>query len=45
MVVSVETTLAHPERGFLKLEDTVAMTTTGWDAFGDRGRGWNQGAV
>ena len=45
MVVSIETTLAHPERGFIKLEDTVAVTQTGWDAFGDRGRGWNRGAA
>ena len=26
MVVSVETTLAHPNRGFIKLEDTVIVT-------------------
>jgi Xaa-Pro aminopeptidase len=26
MVISVETTLAHPRRGFIKLEDTVAAT-------------------
>lgn len=45
MVVSIETTLAHPARGFIKLEDTVVVTTTGWDAFGDRGRGWNRGAA
>lgn len=41
MVISVETTLKHPRRGFIKLEDTVAVTTTGHEAFGDRGRGWN----
>jgi hypothetical protein len=33
----------HPRRGFIKLEDTVAVTETGWDAFGDKGRGWNCG--
>jgi Xaa-Pro aminopeptidase len=43
MVISIETTLAHPRRGFIKLEDTVAVTDTGWEAFGDRGRGWNRG--
>jgi Xaa-Pro aminopeptidase len=43
MVVSIETTLKHPRRGFIKLEDTVAVTDTGWEAFGDRGRGWNRG--
>ena len=43
MVLSIETTLMHPRRGFIKLEDTVAVTDAGWDAFGDRGRGWNCG--
>jgi Xaa-Pro aminopeptidase len=43
MVLSIETTLMHPRRGFIKLEDTVAVTETGWDAFGDKGRGWNCG--
>jgi len=45
MVISIETTLAHPTRGFIKLEDTVAVTTDGWEAFGDSGRGWNRGAA
>ncbi|MDQ2080656.1 Xaa-Pro peptidase family protein [Xanthobacteraceae bacterium Astr-EGSB] len=43
MVVSVETTLRHPRRGFVKLEDTVAVTAVGHELFGDRGRGWNRG--
>ena len=43
MVISIETTIAHPRRGFIKLEDTVAVTENGWEAFGDRGRGWNRG--
>jgi Xaa-Pro aminopeptidase len=42
MVISIETTIAHPRRGFIKLEDTVAVTDDGWEAFGDRGRGWNR---
>jgi Xaa-Pro aminopeptidase len=42
MVVSVETTLQHPERGFIKLEDTVVVTQTGFDIYGDRIRGWNR---
>ncbi len=42
MVVSVETTLAHPERGFIKLEDTVVVTETGFEVYGDRIRGWNR---
>jgi Xaa-Pro aminopeptidase len=42
MVVSVETTLAHPERGFIKLEDTVVVTPTGFEVYGDRIRGWNR---
>jgi Xaa-Pro aminopeptidase len=42
MVVSVETTLKHPRRGFIKLEDTVAVTPTGYEVYGDRIRGWNR---
>jgi Xaa-Pro aminopeptidase len=45
MVISIETTIAHPRRGFIKLEDTVAVTDRGWEAFGDRGRGWNRGGA
>lgn len=43
MVLSIETTMLHPTRGFIKLEDTVAVTETGYEMFGDRGRGWNRG--
>ena len=43
MVLSIETTMAHPERGFIKLEDTVAVTEEGCEGFGDNGRGWNRG--
>jgi Xaa-Pro aminopeptidase len=42
MVVSVETTLQHPERGFIKLEDTVVVTAAGFEVYGDRIRGWNR---
>ena len=42
MVVSVETTLRHPRRGFIKLEDTVAVTQTGAELFGDTLRGWTR---
>jgi Xaa-Pro aminopeptidase len=42
MVLSIETTWHHPRLGFLKLEDTVAVTETGWEAFGDGHRGWNR---
>jgi Xaa-Pro aminopeptidase len=45
MVISIETTIADPRRGFIKLEDTVAVTDQGWEAFGDRGRGWNRGGA
>lgn len=38
MVVSIETTMPHPKRGFIKLEDTVAVTATGCEGFGDTGR-------
>ena len=41
MVISVETTLAHPQRGFIKLEDTVVVTPAGHEVYGDRIRGWN----
>jgi Xaa-Pro aminopeptidase len=43
MVLSVETTLIHPQRGFIKLEDTVAVTDEGHTGFGDRGRDWTRG--
>jgi Xaa-Pro dipeptidase len=43
MVLSVETTMLHPTRGFIKLEDTVAITASGHELLGDRGRGWNLG--
>jgi len=42
MVISIETTMAHPKRGFIKLEDTVAVTEEGCEGFGDKGRGWNR---
>lgn len=41
MVLSIETTLHNREVGFVKLEDTVVVTETGWEAYGDTGRGWN----
>jgi Xaa-Pro aminopeptidase len=41
MVISIETHVKHAEVGFVKLEDTVAVTTSGWEAFGDWGRSWN----
>ncbi|MDC9825058.1 Xaa-Pro peptidase family protein [Devosia sp. ZB163] len=45
MVISIETTLQHPSRGYIKLEDTLAITASGYEAFGDRGRGWNRAAI
>ncbi len=42
MVISVETTLQHPSRGFIKLEDTVVVTPAGFEVYGDRARGWNR---
>ena len=45
MVLSVETTLQHPRRGFIKLEDTVAVTDTGHEVYGDRAHGWNRAAA
>jgi Xaa-Pro aminopeptidase len=43
MVFSVETTLLHPRRGFIKLEDTVAVTDNGFEIFDDAGRLLNRG--
>ena len=45
MVVSVETTLQHPKRGFIKLEDTVVVTDKGFEIYGEGGRGWNRGGT
>jgi Xaa-Pro aminopeptidase len=45
MVVSVETTLQHPKRGFIKLEDTVVVTPSGFEIFGEGARGWNRGGT
>jgi Xaa-Pro aminopeptidase len=42
MVVSVETTLKHPSRGFIKLEDTVVVTENGHEIYGGSARGWNR---
>jgi Xaa-Pro aminopeptidase len=42
MVISIETTMSHPKRGFVKLEDTVLVTETGHEALGDGARGWNR---
>jgi Xaa-Pro dipeptidase len=42
MVLSIETHMLHPKRGFIKLEDTLAVTDTGYEMFGTQGRGWNQ---
>jgi Xaa-Pro aminopeptidase len=42
MVISVETSVRHPTRGFIKLEDTLTVTASGSAAYGDHGRGWNR---
>ena len=42
MVISVETTMKHPARGFIKIEDTLAVTENGNVGFGDVGRDWNR---
>jgi Xaa-Pro aminopeptidase len=41
-VISIETTLLHPSRGFIKLEDTVVVTEIGHEVYGEGGRGWNK---
>jgi len=45
MVVSIETTLLHPSRGFIKLEDTVVVTDNGHEVYGEGIRGWNKGGT
>jgi Xaa-Pro aminopeptidase len=45
MVLSIETTLQHPKRGFIKLEDTAAVTMDGCDLMSPHGRGWNRGGI
>jgi Xaa-Pro aminopeptidase len=45
MVISVETTLQHPKRGFIKLEDTAVVTQGGCDIYGEGARGWNRGGT
>jgi len=45
MVISIETTLMHPARGFIKLEDTVAVTDDGHNIYGEGARGWNRAGV
>ncbi len=42
MVVSIETAIKHPSRGYIKLEDTVVVTNYGCEGFGDDFRGWNR---
>lgn len=44
-VISIETTMAHPTRGFVKLEDTILVTDDGYEALGDGGRGYNAAGV
>jgi Xaa-Pro aminopeptidase len=42
MVLSIETTMKHPSRGFIKLEDTIVVTDDGFEILGNSGRGWNR---
>jgi Xaa-Pro aminopeptidase len=45
IVLSIETTMLHPTRGFIKLEDTVVVTDTGHEVYGEGIRGWNRGGT
>jgi Xaa-Pro aminopeptidase len=40
MVISIETEIWNKAVGFVKLEDTVAVTEHSWEAFGDTARAW-----
>ena len=42
MCISIETTMGHPKRGFIKLEDTIMVTEGGYEAMGDGLRGWTK---
>lgn len=44
MVLSIETTMNHPKRGLVKIEDTVLVTDRGWQGLGDGVRGWQRTA-
>ena len=44
-VISIETTMAHPKRGFVKLEDTIIVTADGYEAVGDGARGYTPAGV
>jgi Xaa-Pro aminopeptidase len=41
MVVSIETTLVSRGLGYVKLEDTVAVTASGCEGYGDGERDWH----
>lgn len=43
MILSVETTMLHPKRGFIKLEDTLCVKDDGYELFGTKGRDWTIG--
>lgn len=40
MVISIEAFITHPTIGFVKLEDTLAVTAEGHELFGPGGRNW-----
>jgi len=42
MVLSIESQIADPEIGFVKLEDTVIVGEDGLEPVADHGRGWNR---
>jgi Xaa-Pro aminopeptidase len=44
MVLSIETTMNHPKRGLVKIEDTVLVTENGCRGLGDGVRGWQRTA-
>jgi Xaa-Pro aminopeptidase len=46
MVLSIETAIKNPKRGFVKIEDTIAISHEGVvEAYGDSGRSWTRAAV
>ena len=46
MVLSVETTMLHPDARLHQARGHAwPSRTTGYEMFGDRGRGWNRGGT
>src|SRR5689334_9291669 len=43
--IAAEAPPTQPTRGFMQREDTIAVTESGFEIFGEGGRGWNRGGT